>query len=54
MELHLERLDERIAADRRALAAVERLLARAILERTDHAASERKVGSPPARRRRFS
>lgn len=47
MELHRERLDERLAAERRALAGVERLLAMAILQRTDHAASGRRVGTPP-------
>lgn len=47
MEIHRERLDERLAAERRALAGVERLLAMAILQRTDHAASGRRVGTPP-------
>lgn len=48
MELHRERLDERLAAERRALAGLERFLALAILERTDRAAGGR-VGdvSPP-------
>ena len=35
MELHRERLDEWVAAERRALGGVERFLALAILERTD-------------------
>lgn len=38
MELHEERLEERLAADRRALAGVERSLALAIVERADHPA----------------
>jgi hypothetical protein len=39
MELHRERLDERLAAERRALEGVERSLALAILQRTGQAAS---------------
>lgn len=48
MELHRERLDERLAAERRALAAHERFLALAILERIERAARGRGGdGSPP-------
>lgn len=39
MELHWERLEERLAAEHRALIGVERFLALAILERTDRLTS---------------
>jgi hypothetical protein len=51
MELHREQLEERLAAEWRALAGVERSLALAILERTDHAADGRgHIGSPERRK----
>jgi hypothetical protein len=36
MELHAERLTERLATERRALTEIERFLALSILERIDH------------------
>jgi hypothetical protein len=54
MELHRERLEERVAAERRALTEVERFLAMVILARTDLAASERREEDSTADRRRFT
>lgn len=53
MELHGERLDERLAAERRALAWVERSLALAILQQTDNAASRRDEKASPPDKGRF-
>jgi hypothetical protein len=48
MELHRERLDERLAVEQRALAGAERFLALAMLERTDRETARRGGhGSPP-------
>lgn len=54
MELHRERLEERLAAELRALTEVERFLAMAILALTDLAASGRGEEGSPADRRRFT
>ena len=47
MELHRERLDEWVAAERRALGGVERFLALAILERTDRPTGREQHGLAP-------
>jgi DNA-binding transcriptional MerR regulator len=52
MELHAERLAERLAAERRALAEIERFLAMSIMERTDHPARRETIASVPTKRGR--